>query len=168
MKDRKVIFGDVYPGEMVYYYPKDMFVPINTVTDYCNGGCQELGIEVKGKTMYFDEYGCERFSDKNPTLFWDKPKLEIPKKPFNLKSEYKKLQRKEFVYGETNCIISLDSDYGEISWDWDYYEYRQEIGVCYYQKESIQDFIDILNDNKVTFDELEKVVKEVEDEDRRD
>ena len=164
MKDK--MFEGIKIGDRVY----DWTFGWGTVNEICLNDTYPIRVvfDRENGHVAFTFDGRYLTSDKNPTLFWDEPKLEIPKKPFNLKSEYKKLQRKEFVYGETNCIISLDSDYGEISWDWDYYEYRQEIGVCYYQKESIQDFIDILNDNKVTFDELEKVVKEVEDEDRRD
>lgn len=162
------MFSNAKVGERVYDWTDGWGTIINIhVYD-------KLPLEVKLnngiiRRYTLDGYGC--WDSNNPVLFWDKPKFEIPKKPFDLKAEYQKLKRKEFVYGESNYAIQFvhdDDEYGESKWYYQDYQITQNIGSRFYKEDYIEDFVRRLNEHKISILQLEKAIKEVEDENKQE
>ena len=100
-------------------------------------------------------------------LFWDEIKYEIPKKPFDLEEEFKKLRIKEFVTGEANYFLIWDSVFEII--DYDAVGNNEQPNVVYFTKESIDIFLNNIKDKKITKEEFFEAYKNVfgDDENER-
>ena len=93
-------------------------------------------------------------TDVNPTLFWDEIKYEIPKKPLDLESELRKLEVVEFKKDGKNFFLLWENEYGNIEYD---FFYQQEFPLMkYFNKESIDNFMNNIKDRKITKEEFFK------------
>lgn len=157
LRYREVMFEDVKEGDRVYSWVDGW----GTVTDVFSQIDVRFDDETIGyKRFYLD--GRLRLSDKNPTLFWDIPTFTLPKKPFNLKEEYKKLKRKKFEVNGDNMTIFYNTVMN--NWYFNCLEVGYSFGTLLYSSENLEEFIEMLNKNQVGPIQLEKVIKEVESE----
>ena len=93
------------------------------------------------------------------TLFWNEIKFEIPKKPFDLESELRKLKIVEFKKDKQNYFLLWDSDLENIAYD---YLYSEEYPLIkYFDKESIDNFKDNIKGKKITKEEFFKAYRNV-------
>ena len=156
--------GDIQIGDKIYSYRFDEFGRIRKV-DW--GHSEPIIAELdSGKIINFDWDGREG-NCNNPTVFWDKLKFEIPQKPFDLKREYKKLKRKEFDPTTMNCYIEFvkDKTIGN-RWMFTHVENFKMLGALFFvENQDLIDFVVMLNEKSVEVEELEKIIKEVENED---
>ncbi|MFR4518588.1 MAG: hypothetical protein ACLT40_01345 [Fusobacterium sp.] len=107
-----------------------------------------------GKTISYKFNGKNNDTDINPRLFWDEIKFEIPEKPFDLESELRKLKIVEFKKDEKNYFLLWDSDLENIEYD---YLYSQEYPLIkYFNKESVDDFMDNIKGKNITREEFFK------------
>lgn len=108
----------------------------------------------------FNLNGMGNVLDKKPTLFWDELKFEIPKKPFDLKAEFDKLEVSEFVPGECNLTVS----YCEKRRKWNFYNFWVDFSIfpfIYFKDvERLRDFCNLLNEHKITPEELRTLMLE--------
>lgn len=63
-------------------------------------------------TFTFDEKRAD--IDISPSLFWGEIKYEVPKRPFNLENELRKLEIVEFTKREKNFFLWWDNNEKEI------------------------------------------------------
>lgn len=103
--------------------------------------------------------GKEYEDDIYPTLYWDKVKFEMPKKPFNLKKELSKIKRKKFVMYEDNIFFMWDNAREEICLQ--NYNKEEIPNVLYYDRNSALDFLENLDDRKITKEEFFKATTEL-------
>lgn len=103
--------------------------------------------------------GKETPVDIYPTLYWDKVKFEIPKKPFDLKKELSQIKRKKFVMYEDNIFFMWDNAREEICLQ--NYKKEEIPNVLYYDRNSALDFLEILDDRKITKEEFFKATTEL-------
>ncbi len=91
--------------------------------------------------------------NSNQTLFWDELKFEIPKKPFDLKAEFDKLEVEEFVKGVSNhflCWCHKDE-----YWDKDSFGCYEAVSTLYFKyNDKFVAFIELLNKYKITPEQL--------------
>lgn len=92
--------------------------------------------------------------DINPSLFWDKIKYEIPKKPFSLENELRNLEVIKFKEDEENYVLLWDNDSEKI--EYDYFYYQEFPLMKYFNKKSIDNFMDNIEDRKITKEEFFK------------
>ena len=98
--------------------------------------------------------------DKNPTLFWDEIKFEIPEKSFDLKEFLKEnLEPKEFCFDENNYFLYFNFK-EEI--DYSFTELTKSVADQYFTRKNIQKVVNILNKNEVTFEQLKQAFRELE------
>lgn len=112
-----------------------------------------------GTTKSFTVDGKEYNSDINPTLFWDEIKYSIPEKPFKLSDELKKLEIKEFRRGYHNYYISYDLKYNEVT-----FQYNKKLkipNVLYFSIQSIEKFIESIDNIKISKEEFYKAYNDV-------
>ncbi len=89
----------------------------------------------------------------NPSLFWDEIKYEIPKKPFDLKVEFEKLEVvdfKEAIYNHYICYELHDN-----TWK----SFLSNTFICpsdlyFINNDNFKNFIKLLNEHKITPEEL--------------
>ena len=109
-----------------------------------------------------DSFTYEGFKNrihKNPTLFWDEIKFEIPEKPFNLKEFLREnLEPKEFEYEKSNYYLVWDSR--EEEFDYSYSSFYESI-TPYFERENMQIVVDTLNRKGITFEDLKQAFKEL-------
>lgn len=86
--------------------------------------------------------------DKNPTLFWDEIKFEIPEKPFNLENELKKLEIQEFYYRGRNFYLLWDNQAQEIFISSD--DIFERPLCIYFNEKSAINFYEKIKDKKIT------------------
>ncbi len=94
-------------------------------------------------------------NDINPTLFWDEIKYEIPKKPFDLKAEFEKLEVVEFEPNERNKFIYYDYDLN--TWDFTFDNKFSTLTTLYFKESNeaeLYKFVDLLNEHKITPEQL--------------
>lgn len=97
--------------------------------------------------------------DINPSLFWDKIKFEAPEKPFSLEEEFKKLKVVQFEKNEKNYYLLWENEYGKI--EYDYLCYQEYPLMKYFNKKSIDNFMDNIKDKKITKEEFFKTYNKV-------
>lgn len=100
--------------------------------------------------------------DKNPTLFWNEVKLptqEEDKKPFDLESELKKLEIVEFKDSESNFSLFWNYCCNDIV----YFINRtvQIPSVLYFTEKSIKNFMNNIEDKKISKEQFFKAYKKV-------
>lgn len=97
--------------------------------------------------------------DKNPTLFWKEIKFKIPKKPFDLENELRKLKIKEFKEFEENYYLIWDFNDNRL-------DYACAIDFCspfikFFTIESIEELFDNLETGNVSKEKFIEVYKRV-------
>lgn len=110
-------------------------------------------------TFTFD--GKRDVNDKNPSLFWDEIKYEIPEKPtiFNLENELRKLIIKEFEFEERNYYLYYNLEDEEIA--------TRVIGrgiepfKIYFTEKSIHNFFEAIKFKYISKEEFFKAYKKV-------
>ena len=96
--------------------------------------------------------------DLYPSLFWNEIKFEIPEKPFDLKEFLKEnLEPKEFSNEPyLDCIGMKSGSFRILTSE------ENVIGTVYFKTISdYQKIEDVLNENKVTFEQLKQAFKEL-------
>lgn len=110
-------------------------------------------------TFTFD--GKRDVNDKNPSLFWDEIKYEIPEKPtiFNLENELRKLIIKEFEFEERNYYLYYNLEDEEIA--------TKVIGreiepfKIYFTEKSVYNFLEAIQFKYISKEEFFKAYKKV-------
>lgn len=97
--------------------------------------------------------------DFNPRLFWDEIKYEIPKKPFSLEAELRKLEKTDFEFGNNNYGLIWNNQFRII--DLDYCTNYQVPCAVYFTKNSIKDFMENTKNKEITKEEFFKAYKKV-------
>ena len=97
--------------------------------------------------------------DKNPTLFWDEVKYEIPEKPFNLEDELRKLEIKKFEYDWLNYFLVYDGKGKEITYG--YHQDSESPDCIYFSGKGIKRFCEKAKEQKITKEEFFRVYKNV-------
>ena len=97
--------------------------------------------------------------DKNPTLFWDEIKFEIPEKPFDFKEFIRdNLKIKQFIPHEKNYYLIWDNNSKEVIYDisigWEYFQ-------PYFLKDNIELVVSTLNEKGITKEEFQSIIKEL-------
>jgi len=119
-------------------------------------------IEVKfdnGKIIFYTLDGKYNDTEIYPRLFWDEIKFEIPEKPLDLESELRKLEVVEFKKDEKNYFLLWENEYGNIEYD---FFYQQEFPLMkYFNKESIDNFMNNIKDRKITKEEFFEAYRRV-------
>ena len=120
---------------------------------------------------YHDSFTYKGFrnkNDKNPSLFWNEIKFEIPEKPFILKEWLiKNFKKKEFEKGKDNYvfIINYSTDsFDRDLWEVDIRNYFEQMGSLYF--EIISDELSLslqkeLNDNSISVKTFYDTLKEL-------
>lgn len=88
------------------------------------------------------------------TLFWDEIKFEIPKKPFDLEDELKKLEVIKFENGAVNCSLFWDNEYNKIKQN--FTNYCQNPFEIFFTEDSLFNFMDNIKDRNITKEEFFK------------
>lgn len=97
--------------------------------------------------------------DFNPRLFWDEIKYEIPKKPFSLEAELRKLEVIEFSFDENSYLLFYDNEENSICYDCT--AYLDIPFVNYFTSRSIHDFMDKIKDKNITREQFFSTYKKV-------
>lgn len=115
----------------------------------------------KGAYKYFTLDGKQNENDVFPSLFWDEIKFEIPKKPFKVEDELRKLKVKEFVYGENNnYCLCWDNDDNKMGYTSIVYA---EIPMAVYFDDycALKNTITCINKHGITKEQFLKAYKKV-------
>ena len=163
------MFSNAKVGDRVYDWIKGWgniaYIDIGNV----RGEEIDVVFDDGGSIISYTVEGKFREDDANPSLFWDKPKFEIPEKPFNLKEEYKKLERTKNKAGmQYEQITYTDEDSGN-NWGHVMNGRRGVFGAPqFYDADNFYNFVKLLNEHKIEPKQLEQVTKEVELEENED
>lgn len=116
-------------------------------------------VELYNNTQTYTTDGKYREFDKNPVLFWDEIKFEIPKKPFNLKEFLKEnLEPKEFVPYEENYYLYTCDIFTDIYFAFEKTKFTIQ---PYFEKENIEMVCDELSRRNITLEQLKQAFKEL-------
>ena len=113
----------------------------------------------KGLFKRFTTNGKEKRTDECPTLFWKRIALEMPTRPFDLESEYRELKRKKFEANQENHYLKYN--YEIKRWHPCIAVEYECLGTVYFSSAGIIRFAFMLNENKVTPEQLMEVAKKV-------
>lgn len=156
------MFSRAKIGDKIYSFTSGKFGKIKEIDKDENEFPIHLtAVLSNGQTISFNVDGVEHEKWK-PTIFWDKPKFKIPKRPFDLKAEYKKLKKKEFVFGKKNFTIIFTENSSGCFWKVNYFDDIDTMGTYYYDFDDALNFIELLQENEVAPEKLKQVIKEVE------
>ena len=110
-------------------------------------------------TFTFD--GKRDVNDKNPSLFWDEIKYEIPEKPtiFNLENELRKLIIKEFEFEERNYYLYYNLEDEEIATK--VISREIEPFKIYFAEKSVYNFLEAIQFKYISKEEFFKAYKKV-------
>lgn len=109
--------------------------------------------------IWFLTDGREFEGDINPSLFWDEINFEIPEKSFDLKEAFKILEEIEFKEYTDNYYIYYDMEGEELNYDST--RYRKYLGIKFFTKKSILDFIKNTINKNITEEEFFEAYKNV-------
>lgn len=133
-------FGEV----IVISVDKDSFEVINQYNIY--------------RTYYKD--GKFHICDIEPSIFWEKPKLEyIKEKPFDLEEELRKLEVQEFKVAERNYFLIWDNAYKSIYYD--AFGNNEQPNIKYFTEQSINNFMKNVKNKKITKEQFFTAYKNV-------
>lgn len=103
--------------------------------------------------------GKRDINDKNPTLFWDEIKFDIPKKPFNLENELKQLEVQEFKTAERNYFLTWDNAGKSIYYD--IVGNNEQPDIKYFTENSVKKFMENVKDKKISKEQFFEAYKKV-------
>lgn len=150
------MFKNAKVGDRVWFFEYGWGTIVNMF--YGN----EYPIVFKSDTNKFCNFmidGKRVINDINPSLFWNEIKFTIPEKPFDLETELRKLEIKEFCCGEENFHLYWDNEEQEI-----YIRIAEifEEPLCvYFDEESVINFQESIKDKKITKEEFFTAYKNV-------
>ncbi len=101
----------------------------------------------------------DSYDDKNPTLFWNEIKFEIPEKPFDLEAELKRLEIKEFEHGDKNYYLYWDNAGRKIYYD--IVGNNEQPNIEYFSEENINNFMKNIRYKKITKEQFFVAYKNV-------
>ena len=119
----------------IRFINKDSNYPIHFITDTCIFG-----------TYTFEGKRAE--TDIMPSLFWNEVKFEVPKKPFSLEDELRKLEIIEFKFGKNNYSLIWNNKYNII--DFNCLISDQAPLTLYFTRESILNFLKNIDEKNIT------------------
>ena len=131
---------------------------------------EEIKFEVKFENYFFETAPTYRKFykngkmgdwDKEPTIFWEKPKMEyIKERPFSLEEEMKKLKVKEWEYGVRNAFLVYWVSCKKIKIEAT--NIFRQIGVIYFEYDiALREFEDKIVGREISFEEFERCYKKV-------
>ena len=137
------MFDEVKVGDKLYAIGLGEAIVINVDKDSFN----VIGESNIFRTYYKD--GKSHIFDIEPSIFWEKPKLEyIKEKPFDLEDELRKLEIKEFSNEEANYYLLWDNKREQIKYN--FINHCQNPLDIYFTDKSLTDFIKNIEDKKIT------------------
>ena len=161
------LFNEVYMRDKIFIDAKEG----DRVWDFLFGWGTVIGIyedenhlpievmfEFEDRTHSYGLDG-KRYAARNQTLFWDEIKFEIPKKPFDLEVELRKLEVKEFIDNENNFYLVWHSKKNSISCE--YRSYAQQPLGKYFTEKSIKDFMENIKNRSITKEQFFAAYKKV-------
>ena len=169
MRNNTNDFSAAKIGDRVYNYVRDEYGTV--VSNYGN---PPFGLMVKfedGSESRFTNDGKDSLYDVNPVLFWDKPQIIAPPKPFDLKSFLKERIKPIDVDDEnfdtySNYFHCSEGDYYDTyDYEWKIINRRKSnvIGVFHFTiiKGSPRTIEDALIENEVSYKDMIKCLKEL-------
>ena len=150
------MFRNAEVGDRVW----DFIEQWGTIDDIKCENYYELKVKFDNGTkgLYTIE-GKEDNEDLNPRLFWNEIKFEIPKKPFDLEVELRKLEIKKFEYDWLNYFFAYDRKDKEITYG--YHQYWESPDCIYFSEKSIKRFCEKAKEQKITKEEFFTAYKNV-------
>lgn len=150
-------FSDVKIGCRLYNYIRDEYCHVIGIDD-----SSAYRLLVKYEDDYTDIFTADgKFHtyDVNQTLFWDKPQIIAPSKPFDLKSFLEEqLVPVEFDSSCENYCFVYNNLYNTFTVDTSQYD---EYATVYFHYDNVDYVAEVLSDEQVTMEELTKVFKEL-------
>ena len=153
------MFSNAKSGDRVWDYEKNCWGTIIGIVKNCQFPIRvKFDNDIFENTSYTIE-GKESLKHANPILFWDEIKFEIPKKPFNLEEELRKLEIKKFEYDLLNYFLVYDRKDKEITYG--YHQHWESPDCIYFSEKSIKRFCEKVKEQKITKEEFFRVYKNV-------
>lgn len=148
------MFDEVKVGDKLYAIGLGEAIVINVDKDSFN----VIGESNIFRTYYKD--GKSHIFDIEPSIFWEKPKLEyIKEKPFYLEDELRKLEIKEFEVAEKNYFLIWDNAYKSIYYD--AFGNNEQPNIKYFTEQSINNFMKNVKNKKITKEQFFTAYKNV-------
>lgn len=158
MITEKKMFEDAQVGDRVWEFVEgwgtisgnDFSDKINTPIRVIFDNGYEWSYTYEGKT---------HFKDSNPILFWNEIKFEVPEKPFDLESELKKLEIKDFIVEEFNYNLYWCNKSKKIECNYGYWS--ENPLAIYFTENSVKKFMEKIEDEKITKEQFFDAYKKV-------
>lgn len=157
MITEKKAFEDAQVGDRVW----DFLCGWGTITNINKNEYYSMKIKFNNYRNHYETYTLDgkSYVENNPSLFWDEIKFEIPEKPFDLESELKKLEIVEFKDSESNFSLFWNHCCNDIV----YFINRtvQIPSVLYFTEKSIKNFMNNIEDKKISKEQFFEAYKKV-------
>lgn len=157
--ENKNTFAEAKVGDRVWSFDKDWGTVTNFKVDE-DDGCIEVKFDYNEIIAIYLLDGRFQPYDKNPSLYWDEIKFEIPKKPFDLKVEFEKLEVKEFKHRESNSYLFYN--YSFEMWCFAETETSYSPTLLFFETETekLDRFLNLLNEHKIAPEQLRPLLLE--------
>lgn len=148
------MFDEVKVGDKLYAIGLGEAIVINVDKDNFN----VIGESNMFRTYYKD--GKYHIFDIEPSIFWEKPKLEYSKeKPFDLEKELRELDRIEFRTGKDNYFLAWSNKWKCIN-SYSMINLQNPFLICF-TEESINNFMKNIKDKEITKEQFFTAYKNV-------